>query len=233
MPLRSTLLASETKIDVALTFGLRLLAVLVVGLCLKGVWDVTQTSVFPSWFPPAFGIGVAGILVLTVHAAFASSTVPIKPTRGVTMAAWGLLAFSFLCTTSLHSFFPFRVDVQDAWGDWPTLRLNLLLAAGGFLATAILTIVYARGSRDAACLFLVCLTPLLLLPNDDCLNPFNRWWIEHLGASPLMYVPNAIAVIIAVRILRGMGSRLQLVALAGVCLAALLLGISHRTGIVW
>ncbi len=224
---------SIKRIDLATTLGTRFLAVLVVGLSLRGVWGVLRAEQFPAWFGPLFGLGSACILPLVVHSAFANYTPRSETARVTALLTWGMLALSFICTTSLHSFYPFRVGLLDVLDKRPTLQLNLLLAACGFSMTLALAGWDALGHRRQACFALVCCAPLLLLPNDDCANPFNAWWIDQIGASPLMYVPNVMAVILAVRVLRSERAGFQLWLLAGVCLSTLLLGMSHRTGLVW
>ncbi len=213
--------------------GLQGLVVLVLALSIKGVHDVLSSTLFPVWFPPAFAFGVAVILILVLGLVFTRQASSRTLSPRAELAVWALLALSFICTTSLHAFLPFRSDVMEFWRGWPEMRLNFLLAAGGFFTTLALAALHFSGRRRVSSIALVYLAILLLLPNDDCANPFNEWWIEHVGASPLMYIPNMIAVILASSALRGVRPRLSLWSLAGVCVATFLLGMSHRTGIVW
>jgi hypothetical protein len=72
-----------------------------------------------------------------------------------------------------------------------------------------------------------------MIPNDDCLNSFNRSWIRWVGASPLMYVPNLFAILFVGSGLRGVHPRLNGLLAAGACLGALLLGLGHMTRLIW
>jgi hypothetical protein len=36
----------------------------------------------------------------------------------------------------------------------------------------------------------------MLIPNDDCPNAFNHPWLGWLGASPLMFLGNAVVLLI-------------------------------------
>jgi hypothetical protein len=74
---------------------------------------------------------------------------------------------------------------------------------------------------------------VLLVPNDDCPNPFNESWLGTVGASPLMFLPNVYASLFALSALLGYKPRLSALALAGTCVAVALLGIGHSLRIIW
>ena len=213
--------------------GLTFLAVLVVGLSARCLWDVCRAERFPAWFAPAFSVAVVVGTFLVLLYALQKDEITSTVSRRVQVSTWALLALSFVCTTSLHSFFPFRPSVPDFWENYPGLRLNIVLAGAGFAIVLVLASLHALRSPRLANATLVLLAPLLLIPNDDCRNEFNIWWIDSIGASPLMYIPNVLAVMIASAILRGRDSRLGLWLLTGVCVAVFLLGMSHRLRIVW
>jgi hypothetical protein len=213
-----------------------LLAGLVTVLAAKGVADVWNArDRFPAWFAPCFAVGVAA-LVVAVGAVVLQRPRPEDLTgigrapRGV---VWTLLVASFPCTTSVHAFKPFAPGVVAMWERAPSLRLNLALAVVGVVVTLACAVADARGRAGAALGGLLVLAPVLLWPNDDCANPFNVWWIDAIGASPLMYVPNALAILFGVAALRGVRPRWNTLCLAVVCLAALVLGLGHRTRLIW
>jgi hypothetical protein len=210
------------------------LVVVVAALCAKGVWDVwSAREVFPSWFGPAFALGVLALVVALIQGvrpAHATRERAARPQRALIFA---LLAASFVCSTSLHGFMPFRLEVAEMWSEYPSLRLNLLLAVLGLAVTAGAALADARGRTRTALGVLFGLTPVLLVPNDDCANPFNVWWIERIGASPLMYVPNVLAILFAAAALQGRRRRWNTALLASVCVATLMLGLGHRTRLIW
>ncbi|HVR99947.1 MAG TPA: hypothetical protein VMW27_25200, partial [Thermoanaerobaculia bacterium] len=74
---------------------------------------------------------------------------------------------------------------------------------------------------------------LLLVPNDDCANPFNERWIATVGASPLMFLPNLYAGLFALAALYGVRPKLNLLALVGTCVGVTLLGWGHMTRVIW
>ena len=213
--------------------GLKFLAVLVVGLSARCLWDVCHAERFPAWFAPAFSAAVVVGTFWVLIYALQSGGITSPPSRRVQVATWPLLALSFICTTSLHSFFPFRLRVAFFWERYPGLHLNIILAGAGFTIVLLLAGVHALGKHRIANATMVLLTPLLLIPNDDCRNGFNIWWIDTIGASPLMYIPNVLAVILASSLLRGRDPRHGLFLLVSICAAVLLLGMSHRLSIVW
>ena len=113
------------------------------------------------------------------------------------------------------------------------LAFNLALTGLGFLAALALGVIYRSGRRDAALFGLMLLGFLLLVPNDDCSNPFNESWLATVGASPLMFLPNLYASLFALGVLLGFQPRFSALALAGTCVAVALLGIGHSAGVIW
>ncbi|HSN85820.1 MAG TPA: hypothetical protein VL025_03635 [Thermoanaerobaculia bacterium] len=193
---------------------------------------------FPAWFVPAFVAGLAGLVAWagwTVAGIWKArrSARPEGGRRGV--AVWLLLVLSFVCTSSVHQFHPFRLAPLAVYDSLdPVLRWNLLVTLGGFLAAGALAVLYnAAGRRGAALAGLLVLDLLLLVPNDACPNPFNTWWLAAVGASPLMFVPNLYASLFGAGALLGVRPRWNLLALVGACAGVTLLGLGHMTRVIW
>lgn len=208
-------------------------------LSAKAGYDlVVARSAFPAWFVPLF---VAGLAALVSWAGLTAAGIwrvrglarPEGGARGV--AVWLLLVLSFVCTSSVHQFHPFRwagLAVYRALD--PVLRWNLAVTLAGFLAAGALAVLYnAAGRRGMALAGLLVLDLLLLVPNDACPNPFNTWWLATWGASPLMFVPNLYASLFGAGALLGVRPRWNLLALAGACLGVTLLGLGHMTRVIW
>jgi hypothetical protein len=208
------------------------------GLSAKTGLDlIRQRESFPFWFVPAF---VAGLAALVGYAGFMTVRVwrargAARPVDGpLSAAVWVLLPLSFVCTSAVHQFYPFRPSVAAVYGGLDTmLRFNLALTGLGFLAAAALAALYRSGRREAALLGLLGLDALLLVPNDACANPFNEWWIAAVGASPLMFVPNLYASLFAIATLLGVHPRWNTAALGAACLGVTLLGLGHMTRVIW
>ena len=202
-------------------------------LTAKTAWDLLpRARSFPSWFVPAF---VAGTAVLALAAGIA--TLGIWRARrsapaGGRLAAlvWTLLPLSFVCTSTVHQLYPFRLSVPEVE---PMLGFNLVLTGIGFLASTALAILYRSGRREEALLGWMALGFVLLIPNDNCPNPFNETWLAAVGASPLMFLPNLYAGLFGAAALVGFRPRLSALALAGTCVAVALLGIGHSARIIW
>lgn len=190
---------------------------------------------FPSWFVPAFLAGLAALVSYAAWTVLQLRRSASQPRGGrLGTAIWALLPLSFVATSAVHQFYPFRPSVAAVYEELDSmLRFNLALAAFGFLAAAGLGAAYLSGRREKAIAGLFVLDLLLLIPNDACWNPFNAWWIETIGASPLMFVPNLYASLFATAALLGVRPRLNLAAVAAAALGVTLLGLGHMTRLIW
>ena len=206
-------------------------------LTAKTGWDLLpRARSFPSWFVPAF---IAGTAVLAVAAGIATLGIwrsrHNRPQGGrMARLVWVLLPLSFVCTSTVHQLYPFRLSVLEAFREvGPVLGFNLALTGIGFLVAAGLAFLYGSGRREEALLGLMVLGFVLLVPNDNCPNPFNETWIAAIGASPLMFLPNLYAGLFGTAALVGFRPRLSALALAGTCVAVALLGLGHSAKIIW
>jgi hypothetical protein len=207
-------------------------------LTAKTAWDLLpRARSFPSWFVPAFVAGTAalalaaGIATLGIWRARRSAS----PAGGNLAAlVWILLPLSFVCTSTVHQLYPFRLSAPEAFREvGPVLGFNLALTGIGFLAATALAVLYRSGRRQEALLGLMALGFVLLVPNDNCPNPFNETWLATVGASPLMFLPNLYASLFGLGALLGYRPRWSALALAGTCVAVALLGIGHSAKIIW
>lgn len=205
-------------------------------LSVKTAFDLfAARAAFPSWFVPAFVAGLAALISYAAWTFLQLRRAAFQPSGGkLGFTIWVLLPLSFVCTSAVHQFYPFRPSVAAVYGELDSmLRFNLVLAAFGFLAAGGLGALYLSGRRENAIVGLFVLDLLLLIPNDACWNPFNEWWIGTIGASPLMFVPNLYASLFAVAALLGVRPRLNVAAVAAACLGVTLLGLGHMTRLIW
>lgn len=99
-----------------------------------------------------------------------------------------LLAASLACSgPAWRGCTPFCTFVKLAWT--PLLALG----CGVYF--------FRPGGRLLALLGLASLVPLA--PHCICTNPVNRWWVSHLGTSPMCYAAGTLVALIAVAALRG------------------------------
>ena len=215
-----------------------LLFLAVAVLSLKTVWDlVPRAGSFPDWFVPTFAAGVTVLVTVAGSTALGLWRARdfARPAGGRwALAVWVLLVLSFVCTSSVHQFHPFRLAPAAAYeGISPVLHFNLVVTGVSFLAAVGLGVLYARQRRGVALAGLVMLGLVLLVPNDDCANPFNDWWLATVGASPLMFLPNLYAILFGMAALMGVRPRFHLLALAATCAGVTLLGLGHMTRVIW
>ena len=102
-----------------------------------------------------------------------------------------------------------------------------------FLVILILAFLYAFGRRPQAVTGLVILAVVMLVPNDNCDNFFNQSWIQWIGASPLMFMPNSVVLLIGHCALHGIWPRVSILLIAAINICVFVLGLGHVTGVVW
>ena len=195
---------------------------------------------FPSWFGPVFLVAI-GLFICII--CFYIWQLPrtlelVKPPAGYQASLiWVLLVLSVICTSSLHQFAPFRPDAITMWPQIPPrlniLKYNFILTAGSLLVVLILAVFYWLGRRIQAVTGLVILAIIMLVPNDNCPNDFNLPWMQWIGASPLMFMPNSVVLLIGYCGLHGIRPRVGILLMAGINVCVLLLGLGHLTRIIW
>lgn len=195
---------------------------------------------FPSWFCPAFLLGIVLLIcIICFYIWQLPRTLGLnnRPTRHEAGLIWLLLVLSVLCTSALHQFAPFRPDVIIFWPEIPAhlnlLKYNFILTAGSFLIIVVLTVLYCLKRRSQAVTGLVILAAIMLVPNDNCPNDFNLPWIQWAGASPLMFMPNSIVLLIGYCGLHGIWPRVGILLIAGINAGVFLLGLGHLTRVIW
>ena len=195
---------------------------------------------FPSWFGPVFLVAI-GLFICII--CFYIWQLPrtlelVKPPAGYQASLiWVLLVLSVICTSALHQFAPFRPDAIMMWPQIPPhlniLKYNFILTAGSLFVVLVLAVMYWLGRKSQAVTGLVILAIIMLVPNDNCPNDFNLPWMQWIGASPLMFMPNSVVLLIGYCGLHGIWPRVGILLMAGINVCVLLLGLGHLTRIIW
>lgn len=194
---------------------------------------------FPSWFGPLFLLAIGGLLFFIVFylTALRSRKSTTEQNNRYTLLIWGLLIISVICTSALHKFYPFRLGVFDYYQNIPPrlniLRYNFILTVAGLLILIFLAGLYLIRQKRLALTGLVVIAAVILIPTCNCGNAFNRIWIGWIGASPLMFMPNSIVILIGSCALLGIWPRLSIVNMTIINSCVLALGIGHLTGTIW
>ncbi|MBI3150667.1 MAG: hypothetical protein HYZ21_00895 [Chloroflexi bacterium] len=207
-------------------------------LSIRAIYDITNFNIFPTWFVPVFGLVVLALIALCLYFGFQVWKLEgdahlLSGKQSILL--WIFMPLSFVCTTAVHSFFPFRSDVSSIlpWVD-PVMKINYAVAIFGFATSIALAGVYSfTRLKNPAVIGLAIMALLTLIPNDNCSNPFNYWWIEKIGASPLMYTPNLYAVLFVTSGLYGIHPKGTAFLTICICLGSLLLGVGHQIGFLW
>ena len=206
-----------------------------------GAWTIYKSrAAFPPWFCPvalmsfAAGFGMIAAYIWMIHHANIA-----RPPAGRKQAIglWTLLVLSVICTSSLHGFAPFRPHIFSEYSQLPkSLRFigfNFILTGCSLLAIVSLAVCFFRGHPRGALAGLVVLAGAMLIPNDDCPNPFNAPWLGWLGASPLMFLANAVVLLIGYCGLNGLRPGLSALLMGTIDCWVLLLGLGHRSHLIW
>jgi hypothetical protein len=117
--------------------------------------------------------------------------------------------------------------------EYNLIKYNFILTAGSLLVILILTVLYYLGRRTQAVTGLVVLTGIMLVPNDNCANYFNLPWMKWAGASPLMFMPNSVVLLIGYCGLQGIRPRISILLMSVINVGVLLLGLGHLTKLIW
>ncbi len=207
---------------------------------IAGFTFLSVRSGFPSWFAPVFILAVVSLLAVIsfyLWQVFRGKEPPKQVGSPPIRSLWLLLVLSVVCTSALHKFFPLRPDTITRWPDIrassPILQYNFVLTACSLLAILALGLVYSLDHKRPALIGLLVVAAVMLIPNDDCGNDFNRPWLQWIGASPLMFMPNSVVVLIGYCGLHGIRPRVGVLLMAGINAGVLLLGLGHLTRVVW
>lgn len=233
---------SKTRPVSAPNLILALLWMVFVAVCtlsIKAAYDLAKNSeIFPVWFVPSFVLVIVILIALSLYFVFQArnleSNIHLISSRQSAFL-WILMLLSFICTTSVHGFYPFHRHVF--WilpGLDSIMKINYAVAAAGLTACAVFASIYLFSPMKVlAVTGLLVVALVLLVPNDNCANPFNYWWIETIGASSLMYVPNMYAALFVSCGLFGIHSRSAGFVITSICIGSLILGMGHQLGIIW
>jgi len=208
-------------------------------LSIKAAYDLAENAdIFPVWFVPSFILVIIILIALSIYfilQVWKTEHAIDLLTSKQSVYLWAFMLLSFICTTSVHGFYPFHSNIFSILPALnPVLKINYVIVTLGFTACAILAGIYISSPmKIPATIGLMIVALLMLIPNDNCANPFNYWWIKTVGASPLMYVPNMYVALFVACGLCGIRPKAIGFVAVFICFSSLILGIGHQLGIIW
>ena len=118
----------------------------VCSLSIKAIYDIANFNIFPAWFVPGFSLAVLVLNALCLYFVFQMWKIEdhSRLLSGKQSAVlWLLIPLSFICTTSVHGFYPFRSDGWDAflWFDL-VMKTNYAIAFFGVVISIVLAGIY-------------------------------------------------------------------------------------------
>ncbi|SFU75960.1 hypothetical protein SAMN05216480_12117 [Pustulibacterium marinum] len=111
--------------------------------------------------------------------------------------------------------------------------ISTIIRQGLLIVPVLAAIVYITKKKESGIFILLLTGFLLLIPNDECYNVFNYWWIDFVGASPLTYLPTLFVILFAITALYGKNKYFILMVVYGLCASALVISLGHRIHWLW
>lgn len=227
----------------------KLARVVLVLICLTSLYTaigfLLLRSHIPLWFIPCFLLMI-GFMVASAAAYWRMLAEGSVHDRAVSKneeaLLWALMLLSVPCSSALHQFAPFSIflypellsDLSELWRQIPPILLfNFSLTLFFLVFIIVLRVVYLFGGRQAAVKGLILLAAFMIIPNDNCNNDFNQPWLQVIGVSPIMFVPNSLLLLVGCCGLYGVKPRRCIVIMAIINGVILLIGLGHITRLIW
>lgn len=202
-------------------------------LWIKTLFDISNFSSvrpnfhFPVFFIPLFVFGAVVNLSLSAYClkSMFNTKMELTPGRNIwTNLIWISIPLSVICVSPVC----YRGTIFIA----PYLTSTIIRI--GLLAVPFIAFLfYFMNKKETGIFILLCSGILLLIPNDKCYNPFNYWWIDKIGSSPLTYLPTMFVILFGITGLYGENQKLIVTILFGLCIGALFISFGHRIGFLW
>jgi len=208
----------------------KLVRVILVLVCLVSLYTaigfLLLRSHIPLWFIPCFLLMIC-FMVASAAAYWRMLAEGIVPKRAASKneaaLLWAFILLSVPCSSALHQFAPFSIflypellsDLAELWRQIPAILLfNFFLTLFFLVFIVVLRVVYLFGGRHAAVKGLILLATVMIIPNDNCNNDFNQPWLQVIGASPIMFVPNSLLLLVGCCGLYGIRPRIGIAIMA-------------------
>lgn len=202
------------------------------GLWVKCLIDIRNYSEirpsfsFPQLFNILFVLGALGVLALSIiylkYIYNQPNRTPISGTWAYIF--WLAIPVSVICVSPVC----YRENIFIA-----AYPVSAVIRIGLLVLPVLAAMLYYNNKKEPAIFLLLLMSFALLIPNDKCRNPFNYWWIQKVGASPLTYLPTMFVILFGIGGLYGKNKYLTTLIIYGMCAGALFLAIGHRIRFLW
>ncbi|MFY0604778.1 MAG: hypothetical protein JXQ93_12640 [Flavobacteriaceae bacterium] len=188
--------------------------------------NIRPSFSFPKFFNMLFVFGAIATVVLS--GVYIRGI--LKPSRKEPISGkwvfilWLAIPLSVICVSPVC----YRENIFIA-----AYPVSAVIRIGLLVLPIIAAMMYYNNKKQLAIFLLLAMSFLLLIPNDKCMNPFNYWWIQKVGASPLTYLPTMFVILFTISGLYGKNKYLTTIIVYGLCAGALFLALGHRIRLLW
>ncbi len=200
-------------------------------LWLKCLYDLIHFSErkpsfsFPSFFIPLFTLASLAFIGYSIYS-YRRLNQSFNKTLGFEVKTgwlYLLISLSVICTAPVCYRY---VIFLAAYPLGAVIRISLILVP------LLIFFLSYRKQKDYSS-YLLPLALFGLLPNDKCWNPFNYWWVDTIGASPLSYMPTVALILFSYPALRQKIQWWDIAVAILICFGALFIALGHRLRIIW
>lgn len=184
---------------------------------------------FPGFFSPLFIAGAVIFFIITCYMLCFFRRLK-KNDQVVTTFYSYLLWASIPVASYCNSLVEYNEKISVLISYFPVSTVLRIIL---FITPLVAGVIYFTGKKNVAVFILLCLCFLIIIPNNRCFNPFNYWWLDKVGASPLTYLPTMITILFVVSGLYGLNKYISIFIVFMLIISSLFISFGHITKFLW
>jgi len=212
-------------------FLFRAISILILILWSKCIYDLSNAHTvwkdawFPAWFNILFIVAWLAVFPLLFWCNKSLEIRQLNQHDAHLNFAWALIPISVFCVSPV-CYKGFLLITGTTIGT--IIRLSLILIP-------ILCWIYkVRNPKSSIPLLIMLILALFaLIPNDQCFNQFNYWYVRKIGMSPLTYLPIVINILLLSAAYMNKNRKALLMLMTLVSIGCLVISFGHRLKILW